>query len=174
MAEGEVAKLGWGELPESLRADLAGRLENLYGHEDAAGAFDALAVDKQQALLLFVRRLRDLDLWREVEKVENIYGLGGVGLNIRAERTLTSALAAHGQFSSRFAKHGDTAGGFYETGRARAALHFLRMRGGAPLWSVHFDLYSPSATARSLLRHLWHEAWRGETPDWRAIKAALD
>jgi hypothetical protein len=173
MSATNVRQLGWAELPEAVRAELAHKLEGLYGQEDDERAFDALDVDKQQALLLFVGRLRDLNLWREVEKVENVYGLGGVGLNIRARLTLTATLAAHKQFTSRFANHGDTAGGFYETGRARAALHFLRMKADAPLWGVHFDLYSPSATARSLLRHLWHETWRKETPDWRAIKAAL-
>lgn len=173
MAGTDVAKLVWEELPEALRADLTHKLEGLYGAEDDARAFDALAVDKQQALLLFAVRLRDLHLWREIESIENVYGLGGVGLNIRARRTLASTLNAHKRFSSRFAAHGDTAGGFYETGRARAALHFLRVKADATRWSIHFDLHAPSATAFSLFRHLWHEKWRGETPDWRAIKAAL-
>jgi len=173
MDEPDVAQLSWRELPEALRAELAHKLENLYGQADDESAFDALAVDKQQALLLFAVRFRDLDLWPEIESIENVYGLGGVGLNIRARRSLASTLAAHKRFTSRFARHGDTAGGFYETGRARAALHFLRMKADAPLWSVHFDLYSPSATVRSLFRHLWHETWRGETPDWRAIKATF-
>lgn len=169
----EDATLGWDELPHLLRADLAHKLEGLYGHEDDRSAFDALAVDKQQALLLFAGRLRDLNLWPEIERIENVYGLGGVGLSIRARHSLTSTLAAHKRFSSRFAAHGDTAGGFFETGRARAALHFLRLPGDASLWSVHFDLHAPAATPLSLMRHFWHEKWRGETPDWRAIKAAL-
>jgi hypothetical protein len=173
MGETEDAKLRWHELTEALRADLTGKLENLYGHEDDERAFDALAVDKQQALLLFARRLRALNLWPEIERIENVYGLGGVGLNLRARRSLTATLAAHARFSSRLAAHGDTAWGFFETGRARAALHFLRMNTEAPLWSVHFDLHAPAATALSLLRHLWHEKWRRERPDWRAIKAAL-
>jgi hypothetical protein len=173
MSETEEARLGWHELPEDLRADLAHKLEGLYGHDADASAFDVLAVDKQQALLLFAVRFRDLNLWPEIETIENVYGLGGVGLNIRARRTLTATLAAHERFSSRFAAHGDTAGGFFETGRARAALHFLRMHGDAPLWAVHFDLHAPAATPLSMLRHFWHEKWRGETPDWRAVKAAL-
>lgn len=168
----DEAKLLWDELPGALRADLAHKLEGLYGEEDRR-AFDVLAVDKQQALLLFGERLRALNLWPEIVSVENVYGLGGVGLNIRARPTLAATLAAHERFSSRFAAHGDTAGGFYETGRARAALHFLRMHGDAPLWSIHFDLHSPAGTPLSLLRHFWHESWRKETPDWRAIKAAL-
>jgi hypothetical protein len=173
MGETEDAKLLWDELPAAMRADFARKLENLYGHEDDASAFDALAVDKQQALLLFAVRFRELDLWPEIERIENVYGLGGVGLNVLARTSLAATLAAHRRFSSRFAVHGDTAGGFFETGRARAALHFLRMNTDAPLWSIHFDLHAPTATARSLLLHFWHEKWRGETPDWRAIKAAL-
>lgn len=173
MAAPDVPPLSWGELAEAVRAELAHKLEGLYGQQDDERAFDALAVDKQQALLLFAARFRALSLWPEIERIENVYGLGGVGLNVRARSSLTETLAAHRQFTSRFANHGDTAGGFYEIGRARAALHFLRVKADAPLWAVHFDLYSPSATARSLLRHLWHETWRRETPDWRAIKAAL-
>ncbi|HEY0098362.1 MAG TPA: hypothetical protein VGB76_05350 [Pyrinomonadaceae bacterium] len=173
MVETQDAQLRWDELPETVRADLAHKLENLYGQEDDESAFDALAVDKQQALLLFAVRLRALKLWPEIESIENVYGLGGVGLNIRARRSLTSTLAAHEKFSSRFAAHGDTARGFFETGRTRAALHFLRMHGDAPRWSIHFDLHAPTANARSLFLHFWHEKWRGETPDWRAIKAAL-
>jgi hypothetical protein len=173
MSETNAAILRWVELPDAVRADLANRLGGLYGHADDESAFDVLAVDKQQALLLFAVRLRELDLWREIEKIENVYGLGGVGLNVRAHLSLADTLDAHKQFTSRFAKHDDTANGFYEKGRTRATLHFLRMKGDAPLWSVHFDLYAPSGTARSLLRHWWHESWRGETPDWRAIKEAL-
>jgi hypothetical protein len=173
MSETDVATLRWGELTEAVRADLAHRLEGLYGQADDESAFDALAVDKQQALLLFAVRLRALNLWPEIERIENVYGLGGVGLNVRARLSLADTLDAHKQFTSRFANHDDTVGGFYEKGRTRAALHFLRMKGDAPLWSVHFDLYAPSGTARSLLRHWLHESWRGETPDWRAIKAAL-
>jgi hypothetical protein len=173
MSETEDAKLCWHELAEALRADLAHKLAGLYGQEDDESAFNALAVDKQQALLLFAVRFRDLHLWPEIESIENVYGLGGVGLNIRARQTLARTLAAHKRFSSRFATHGDTAGGFFETRRARAALHFLRTKGDAPHWSVHFDLHAPAATPFSLLRHFWHEKCRGKTPDWRAIKAAL-
>lgn len=173
MSETNVTTLRWAELAETVRGDLMHKLEGLYGHAEDEGAFDVLAVDKQQALLLFAPRLRDLNMWHEIEKIENVYGLDGVGLNVRARRGLADTLNAHKQFTSRFAKHDDTANGFYEKGRTRAALHFLRMKGEAPLWSIHFDLYSPTGTVRSLFRHWWHESWRGETPDWRAIKAAL-
>ena len=50
------AKLRWDDLPDALRDDLAHKLEGLYGHADAASAFDLLAADKQQALLLFAAR----------------------------------------------------------------------------------------------------------------------
>jgi hypothetical protein len=167
------AKLRWNDLPDALGDQLAHKLEGLYGHADAAVAFDSLAADKQQALLLFAARLSDLNLWREVESVENVYGVGGVGMNFRARHGLSAALAAHGRFTSRFAAHGDCAEGFFETGRARAALHFLRMKGEATLWSVHFDLHAPAATPFSALRHFWSEKVRGETPDWETIKSTL-
>jgi len=163
----------WDELPQAIRLDLTHKLAGLYGHVEDQSAFDALAADKQQALLLFIHRLRDLNLWREIETVENVYGIGGVGMNFRAHPGFAATLVAHRQFTSRFAAHGDCAEGFFETGRARAALHLLRMKDDASLWSIHFDLYAPAATPLSALRHIWRERWRGETPDWRAIKESL-
>lgn len=166
--------LRWDELPPATRSDLAQKLEGLYGHSADRQAFDALAADKQEALLLFLHRLRELNLWREIECVENVYGLGGVGMNFRARTlTLAATLAAHGEFTSRFAAHGDCAEGFFETGRARATLHLLRMKDDARRWSIHFDLHAPAASPLSAIRHLWHEKWRGKTPDWQAIKLSL-
>ncbi len=167
------AQLRWDDLPQATRSDLTHKLEGLYGHPEDRRAFEALAGDKQQALLLFVHRLRELNLWREIESVENIYGIGGVGMNFRARPALAATLAAHSQFTTRFAAHSDCAGGFLETGRVRAALHLLRMKDESSLWSIHFDLHAPAATPLSALRHIWREKWRGETPDWRAIKASL-
>jgi len=162
------------DLPEALRGDeLTRKLEGLYGHVDGRDAFVSLAADKQQALLLFALRLNDLDLWREIERIENVYGVGGVGMNFRARADLSHTLAAHARFTSRFASHGDCAEGFFERGRPRAALHFLRMKGEASLWSVHFDLHAPASSPLSALRHLWSEKWRGETPDWETIKSEL-
>ena len=173
MSGTDDAKLRWDDLPESLSDELSRKLKGLYGYADAASAFDSLAPDKQQALLLFAARLRDLNLWREVESIENVYGVGGVGMSFRARRGLHSALNAHGRFTSRFASHGDCAGGFLEKGRARAALHFLRMKGDATRWSIHFDLHAPVATPFSALRHFWSEKVRGKTPDWESIKSTL-
>jgi len=173
MIDARAAKLRWDDVPETLRDALAHKLEGLYGHADAASAFDSLTADKQQALLLFAARLSDLNLWREVERVENVYGVGGVGMSFRARPGLGGALARHVQFTSRFASHADCAEGFLETGRSRAALHFLRMKGDARLWSIHFDLHAPAASPLSALRHIWREKVRGERPDWEAIKSAL-
>jgi hypothetical protein len=170
---GNDARLRWDGLPDVLREDFAHKLVGLYGHADAAAAFDSLAADKQQALLLFATRLDELNLWREVKNIENVYGVGGVGMNFRARRTLAAALAAHGGFTSRFAAHADCAEGFFEKRRPRAALHFLRLRDGASLWSVHFDLHAPVATPLSALRHFWSEKVRGKTPGWETIKSAL-
>lgn len=167
-------KLRWDDLPDALGGDdLSHKLEGMYGHADGREAFDSLAGDKQQALLLFAARLRSLNLWREIESIENIYGVGGVGMNFRARRGLARALATHGRFTSRFASHADCAEGFFETGRARAALHFLRMKGDDALWSVHFDQHSPAATPLSALRHFWSEKLRGRKPDWETIRSAL-
>jgi hypothetical protein len=173
MAASDAAGLRWEDLPEALSDELAHKLEGLYGYDDGRAAFAALAGDKRQALLLFAVRLSELNLWQEVEKVENVYGVGGVGMNFRARRGLSRALAAHDRFTSRFASHGDCAEGFCERGRARAALHFLRMKGDASRWSIHFDLHAPASTPLSALRHLWREKVRGEMPDWEVIKSAL-
>jgi hypothetical protein len=167
------ARLHWNELPQATRSDLINKLEGLYGFVEDEAAFDALAEDKQQGLLLFLNRLKDLNLWQEIERIENVYGIGGVGMNFRARSTLSAKLAEHRKFTSRFATHGDCAEGFFEVGRARAALHLLRMKDDARGWAVHFDLYAPVSTPLSAFSHFWREKWRGETPDWREIKASL-
>ncbi len=173
MSEDGAVKLRLTDVRHALRSDLARKLEGLYGHADGRAAFDALDADKQQALLLFAERLGELDLWREIERIENVYGTGGVGMDLRARPALAQALTAHESFTARFASHGDCAEGFFERGRTRAALHFLRMKGDGALWSIHFDLHAPAASPLSALRHLWSEKLRGETPDWQTIKNAL-
>jgi hypothetical protein len=165
--------LSWGELPPPLRAALLGKLAGLYGATTDAAAFDALAVDKQQALLIFAERFADLKLWAKVARITNVYGEGGVGIEFEAMRGLSKELRRGARFSTRFAAHRDTAEGFRERGRRDAALHFLRARPRARLWAAHFDLYAPLASPASALRHLWHEKLRGRTPGWREIAAAL-
>jgi hypothetical protein len=165
--------LSWDELTPGARAALKGRLEGLYGVGADAEAFDALPVDKQRALLIFVSRLCELKLWRVVERLTNVYGAGGVGIEFIAVPDLHTRLRRSRRFTSRFAAHRDTAEGFYELRQPKAALHFLRARRDGRAWSAHFDLYAPLASPASALLHLWHEKLRGETPDWGMIAAAL-
>jgi hypothetical protein len=168
----EDVRLAWGELAPPVRAALAGKLAGLYGAASDAEAFGALAVDKQQALLIFAARLGRLNLWADVSRVTNVYGEGGVGIEFEAARGLTKRLRHGAKFTRRFAAHRGTAEGFYEKGQAAAALHFLRPHPRSPAWAAHFDLYGPLASPLSALRHLWHEKLRGRTPGWREIAAA--
>ena len=166
--------LSWARLAENMRAALGGRLAGLFEHTSDEAAFDSLAADKQQSLLLFVSRLGRLGLWDSVLGVTNVYGVGGVGLEFFVADDFSTALDAHPLFTRRFAAHGDTAEGFLEKGRARAALHILRPRDGRDRhWAAHFDLHSPLATPASALRHFYIEKVRGRTPDWREIRIAL-
>lgn len=175
-AQHEAARLCWAELQADTRAALAGRLVDLWGAASDRAAFDALALDKQRALLLLLRRLRRLELWQMVRRVTNVYGTGGVGMSFDAWPIVLSTLRRRSDFTRLFAKHRDTTGGFYERGRAAAVLHFLYVdRPQAErAWAVHFDLYSPVHSLLSLLRHVRHELLARMTPDWRAITAALD
>jgi hypothetical protein len=171
--ETHARTLAWNELPDDLRAALAGRLAGLYGEPDDALAFDALAADKQRALLIFVRRLAYLKLWVHVLRVTNVYGVGGVGLAFVAAAELKERLARSRGFTSRFAAHREAAEGFFELGRRSAILHFLHSHRGTNEWTVHFDLYSPLADPLSALRHLWRERLRARTPRWEEIAASL-
>ena len=164
----------WAELPAERRAQLEGRLAGLYGHATDQSAYDSLTEDKRQALLIFVRRFARFGLWHGVARVTNVWGEGGVGLDFVAAENFSSTLGSHPRFTRRFAGHGTaTVGGYYEKRRARAALHFLRMRADQNLWAAHFDAHGPVAGPLSLVRHLWHEVLRGRMPGWRAIQAAL-
>ena len=157
-----------------MQRALARKLEGLYGHERDEGAFDSLAVDKQQALLILMRRLRELKLWETVRRVENVYGEGGTGMNFAAWPLLESTLRRRNDFTTWFATHGDTAGGFLERGKARGALHILYVENGERRsWAAHFDLYNPWTSPLNAWRHLLHEKLRHETPGWRVIRSAL-
>jgi hypothetical protein len=169
-----AAPLAWDELTPPVRDALAGKLTGLYGAASDRAAFDALAVDKQQALLIFVARLGRLNLWADVSRVTNVYGEGGVGIEFEAARGLPKRLRRRSAFTTRFAAHRGTAEGFYEKGRRTAALHFLRARPRSRRWAAHFDFYAPVASPLSALRHLWHEKLRGRTPRWSEIADALE
>jgi hypothetical protein len=168
----DASTLVWRELAPNVQDALVGRLEGLYGGVGDEHIFDSLARDKQRALLIFARRLNELNLWREVERVTNVYGEGGVGLEFYAADRLKLKLSRSTRFTSRFAAHRDTAEGFCELKRAKAALHFLRARRSEREWSVHFDLYAP-LNPSSVLRHLWYEKLLARKPDCNEIAATL-
>jgi hypothetical protein len=167
------APLSWSDLRYDEREALAGKLSGLWGATTDRDAFDALAVDKQQALLLVLLRLQAKNLWDLVRKIDNVYGKGGVGIGFSAWPGIKSALDRHKDFTRLFANHGNTDGGFYERRRSTAVLHFLFEEGSPRKWYVHFDLYSPVYTPRSGFLHLRHEFIGKITPDWRMIRDQL-
>ena len=169
----DASPLCWKDLPEDLRFELADKLAGLWGAAGDEDAFDALFVDKQQALLLIQTRLREKGLWHLVEKVTNLYGEGGVGIAFTPAPGLETALANRKDFTRRLARHRDTTGGFYEKGRSNAALHFLYVDENPPKWYVHFDLYSPVHSPVSALKHFRVEYFRKVKPNWRVIKQLL-
>lgn len=166
-------RLLWDGLTDEAREALSGKLKGMYGAPGDREAFDNLALDKQQALLLLAHRLSELDLWRTVRRVENVYGKGGVGMNFSAWPELTYRLCSRVDFTTRFARHKDNHGGFLERKRRLASLHFLYVDDGGRRWAAHFDLYNPWASPMNALRHLFYEKLRGVTPDWRAVRSAL-
>ncbi|HEV7374655.1 MAG TPA: hypothetical protein VGN95_08050 [Pyrinomonadaceae bacterium] len=171
--EKEKSALRWRELPEFTRAALARKLEGLYEGTGDEAIFDSLAVDKQQALLILVRRFLELKLWDTVHRIENLYGEGGVGMSFIAWPFIKSTLERRADFTTWFARHRNTTMGFIERGRQRASLHILYRDGIANRFEAHFDLYNPWASPVNAWRHLLHEKLRGETPDWRVIGSAL-
>lgn len=175
MTESALAeRTGWRELSADERDALEGKVKGLYGAASAHTAFDNLAIDKQQALLLLMHRLRELKLWEQVRRVENVYGEGGVGMNFVAWPGLLAELKRRKDFTARFAAHKGTAGGFLERGRSRASLHFLYQdKAGRRVWAVHFDLYNPWSSPASALRHLFYEKIKGTRADWRIVRALL-
>jgi len=169
-----VAPLRWRALPGATRCEFVGKLRELYQAPTDESAFDSLALDKQQALMLLYRRLRELKLWHLVRSVENVYGEGGVGMSFAAWPVILSTLRRRPDFTRLFANHRDTAGGFYERRRAVAVLHFLYVEGKTGRsWTVHFDLHSPVYSPSSAWRHMCYEALGGVTPDWRRISESL-
>lgn len=168
---GEIPGL-WSELPAEARQLLSGRLSGLYGTQGDAAAFEQLAQDKREALMLLQKRLAQLDLWRFVGKVVNVYGTGGVGMYFGAHGDLESELERSGKFTRKFARHSDNSGGFLEKHRRRASLHFLYIdpREGEREWHAHLDLYGPMGSLLSIAMHLRHEHWGTFRPDWRMIK----
>lgn len=180
-----ASHLNWNQLPAEIRFHLSRKLEGLYSQPSDAAAFSTLAQDKQQALLIIFRRLEQLRLWDWVRRIENVYGLGGVGMSFSAWPGFHRTLARHRHFTSLWATHKNANGGFRERGRRQAVLHFLYPdQANQPvatsgvqtnnLWMVHFDLYNPLASPACFWRHWWRESLGRQTPDWQAIDKALD
>lgn len=174
-------RIAWRELSFDCQNSLAGKLNGLYGRAESSEAFDALEIDKRQALLLLHFRLNAHGLWNAVRRIENVWGAGGVGMNFRAFPFLASTLRRHVAFTTFMARHRSMTGGFYERIRTTAVLHFLfadddesRFDANARRWSVHFDLNSPVASPLSAFRHLRRELFGGFVPDWRDVRAALE
>ena len=166
-------QLRWGELPAQTREALAGKLVGLWGAVSDEGAFDSLAEDKQQALLLILRRMQAKDLWHLVRSIDNVYGESGVGIAFAAWPFIQSTLSQRKDFTRRFANHKDTSGGFYEKGRPDAVLHFLFQEGTPRKWFVHFDLHSPVHSVGSAVKHLRYEFFGKICPDWKMIRQCL-
>ena len=166
--------LTWNMLPSETRQMVGGKLTGLWGAPTGAAAFDSWPLDKKKALLLLFDRMFSKGLWDLVKRVTNVYGEGGVGLEFEAWPKIHSTLSRRPDFTRRFANHGDTSGGFYETDRKTAVLHFLFQEGEPRRWYVHFDLYSPVHSMGSVYRHLRHEYLSKTKPDWRVIAKHLN
>ena len=167
-------QLTWSDLSSEIRELLTGKLVGLWGAPSDPVAFDSLQLDKQQALLLLLQRLRQKELWHLVKQITNVYGEGGVGLQFFAWPMIESTLRRRTDFTRLFANHKDTAGGFYERKRHSAILHFLFQEAEPRIWYVHFDLYSPVHSPKSAMRHFRHEFLGKVKPDWRMIARSLD
>jgi hypothetical protein len=169
----DVQQLVWSELAAELRDALNGKLAGLWDAATDEAAFNALSVDKQQALLLLLTRLQAKEVWHLIRNITNVYGERGVGIEFNSWPQLESTLSRRKDFTRRWANHRDTSGGFYEKSRQSAVLHFLYVNATPRRWYVHFDLYSPVHSAASAFRHVRHEFIRKATPDWRMIQKAL-
>lgn len=169
----QVSRMQWENLSKEIRVGLERKLEGLYGAERDSEAFDFLVLDKQQALLMLLRRLSDLDLWSAVARIDNVYGEGGVGMSFKSWPFLLSTLRRHRAFTSLFAKHHNNSGGFMEIKRPRGSLHFCYVDGDVREWAVHFDIYNPWASPLNAWRHLVHEKICGKAANWRTIADSM-
>lgn len=156
----------------SMPEDFRGKLEGMYGWGSDEEVFATLGEDKREALLLLARRLLEIDLWRAVGRIVNVYGRGGVGMYFAATFDLEAELASRKDFTKKFARHRDNHGGFIEKSRRRASLHFLYIdpQPDEREWHVHLDLYGPMGSISSAAKHLFYERWRKFRPDWRLMK----
>ena len=106
------AQRKWRSLSPETRELLSGKLNGLWDTGNDEQVFDSLTLDKQLALLLILRRMREKSIWGVVKRVRNIYGEGGVGIDFEAWPLIESTLSRHRDFTRLFANHKDTSGGF--------------------------------------------------------------
>ncbi len=172
-ANPKTEPMSWKDLPADVREALTGKLKGLWGAVSDEAAFNSCPVDKQQTLLIVVSRLGAKGLWHVINKIDNVYGEGGVGIGFSAWPLILSTLKGRKDFTRFMANHKGTTGGFYEKGRASAVLHFIYEGGKRQKWYVHFDLYSPVHSPASAFKHLRHEFLGKLTPDWRMIHEHL-
>lgn len=170
----EVGPTLWNDLSAETREALDGKLTGLWGASSDEHAFNACAVDKQQTLLIMVAHLQAKSLWHVIQKVNDVYGEGGVGIGFSASPFLKATLRGRKDFTRLLANHKGTTGGFYEKGRGHAVLHFLYVDGKPQKWYVHFDLYSAVHSPVSAFKHLRYEFIGKVTPDWRMIQERLE
>ena len=168
-----VSPLRWQDLSGEDREALSGRLAGMWEQPSDEEAFEALSVAAQQALFLILSRLRAKDLWSLVIRISNVWGEGGVGFEFTAWPMVKSTLSRRKDFTTLFANHRDTNGGFYEKGRAGSVLHFLYVDGTPRKWSLHFDLYNPIHSPVCTWLHLRHEVLSKVKPDWRMVQQGL-
>ncbi|MBC8029496.1 MAG: hypothetical protein H7Z16_05240 [Pyrinomonadaceae bacterium] len=173
MKTSPVEHLRWNDISSEDREALSGKLVGMWEKPSDEEAFEVLSVAAQQSLFLILSRLRAKDLWPLVIGISNVWGEGGVGLEFTASPMLESTLPRRKDFTTLFANHRNTDGGFYEKGRARSVLHFLYVDGTPRKWSLHFDLYNPIHSPVGAWLHLRHEVFSKVKPDWRMIQQGL-
>jgi len=162
--------LTWSHLHEDNRAALSGKLDGLFGWSHSEAAFESLAVNRQQALLLLLRRFRELKLWDTVRLITNVYGEGGVGMEFIAWPFLRITLEGRRGFTALLAGHRNNEGGFRERKQLPGpALHVVMVERAKNRWAAHFDLYDPLSSVLDLWRHIYLEGWRQKLPSWRQI-----
>jgi hypothetical protein len=170
LVPGKTLPLKWNELAENTQAALGGKLDGLFGWSRTDEVFESLAVDRQQALLLLLRRLCSLKLWDAVRSVTNVYGEGGVGIDFIAWPLLRTTLERRRDFTKLLAGHRNNEGGFRERRKVTGpALHVVMVEMTSNRWATHFDRYDPLSSLLNLWRHLYREGWRRELPGWRDI-----
>jgi hypothetical protein len=169
----EVNPILWKDLSREVQDALAGRLAGLWGHATDEEVFSACSVAKQQTLLIMASRLQAKELWHLIQKVINVWGEHGVGIDFSPAERVDAMLRARKDFTTFMANHKGTTGGFYEKGRSDAILHFIYTDGTPQKWGVHFDLYSPVHSPLSVFKHLRHEFIGNLFPDWRMVQERL-